>query len=90
MGHRREWQLTLVLLPGKSRGQVWQAIVHGVTKSDTTKQLTHTQSELLGKLCRRMSWPRWVEDTDCSHGEKTEQDRPEQRLRRNGDQGLII
>ena len=31
---RREWQSTLVFLPGKSHGQrSWPAMVHGVTKS---------------------------------------------------------
>ena len=32
---RREWQLTLVFLPGKSHRGAWQAAVHGVTKSRT-------------------------------------------------------
>ena len=43
MGHeilwRREWQPTLVFLPGKSHGQKSLA-VHGVTKSQTTERLT--------------------------------------------------
>ena len=41
---RREWQPTLVFLPGKSHGQrAWQATVHGVAESDTSEQLSmHT------------------------------------------------
>ena len=39
---RRKWQLAPVFLPGKSHGQraAWQATVHGLVKSDKTKQLS--------------------------------------------------
>ena len=37
---RRKWQPTPVLLPGKAMdGGPWQALVHGITESDTTEQL---------------------------------------------------
>ena len=41
----REWQLTLVFLPDNpmERG-VWQAIVHGVAKSQTRLNNTHTHT----------------------------------------------
>ena len=41
---KRAWQPTTVFLPGKSLGQgVWQATVHGLTKS-RTQLSTHTET----------------------------------------------
>ena len=43
---RRKWQPIPVFLPGKSHGQrgAWWGTVHGITESDTTKQLNNNNT----------------------------------------------
>ena len=50
---RREWQPTLVFLPGEFHGQIaWQATVHVVAKSQTQLSNFHslTHSTFMGTL----------------------------------------
>ena len=61
---RRKWQLTLVFLLGKSKGQRSLTVVHGVTKSQTQlKQMSRQAWFLWRKLFfhRRTTWqsPMW-------------------------------
>ena len=50
---RREWQPTIVFLPGELHGlrSLVGYMVHGVTESDTTEQLTLTCLHKADSLC---------------------------------------